>query len=1047
MSSGPIRHFLVLLIGVALLSGCDRQDNIGSITQYRRGAGDGGGGGGGGGVGGGTTGVITLKALFSGAFLGGGAPSVGSQWPADGAVGVAQTTPIVLIFSESMDPDTLTSTTFTLTSDSGLGGPQTVPSTVATSLATAFRVAVLIPNEPLDDGTTYTVTLGGGVTDLQGNPVRVSGSTIFGAQSFSFTFTTDAFPPGPEAFVVSAIYPPPDDRNAAVDTVIQLFFSMPVDADDVESALTVTVGGQPVAGSVDLVVDPRVVQFTPTAEFAPGARVTVELDGSLASLDGNFSLNDGSPFSGSFTVTSVKPPSRIELPDNQPIVFGPITYDGRLTTANMKSFKADVKVPRSAPEAESVTLLFFQQQQGNETAARAFTRNQGSGRLRFDVDLSQGSKQAAFIDTGTGIPPQPLFLGAFATRGNVNSPVGPVDLPQVWVKTSKPKITFGPPTDVGNRYTFRTVLADPALYGSSSETITKFRAILDAAGNPEVFDAIHLSGLQGATDQNLLFITTPAEGTLGPAQPPPHFLPRKFDEISFEDAVGNKVTVDGKRTGELHYEGSVGGALEAGATDALRVRVVKQKNLRPLKGAEVEIWAFPYMDGNLPQVTRTTGTSGEAAFSAADLGGSTHLILTVNKAGCDVFSLAGLENPGLAADPIGVSVVLVNSSSLPASIKVKTEADLPPRPIPPVPFAAHASGVGVPAAGQIVSKQDERFITVPLPFPPAAPGTKAFLDVQPNRPQIISSFEHDGRGTYVFQHQPVRIFEQDETIDISYADTDLGDVVLSFANTVIPKAMVTGTGITGEPDDVTVARLVGRIPGLAGVLPLSYSPEPLNPGDPTFVILFAPIPPSLWRNELVDQDPAYELLFQPSAALGATDPLNTLLDEIFRFEVEAADPGTQRLTRQRVKLLFQPTVQAVTDPADAIDLPVIPLVTQTVPNHPPKLSIDIRDGGVPDISLPDSLLRIVVGQAGSDRTWTTLLSGEVAALMSPILFDLPPVNTEPFALPGTYVVGVEAIEFEATDNFDFNRFTFSDVELRHRRLSRADRFVITTNSP
>jgi len=1043
MRSGTVRQVLWLLLAAGLLGACSRQDNIGSITQYRRGGGDGGGGGGGGGgVGGGATGVITLKALFSGAFLGGGAPAVGSQWPASGAAGVAQTTPIVLLFSKSMDPDTLTGSSFTLAD-----GLSRVPATVAAAVSTAFRVAVLIPNEPLADGTPYTVTLASGVTDLEGQPIALSGSSIFGAQNFSFSFETGPLLPLPESFVVGALYPPPSDQNAAVDTVIQLFFSMPVDADEVESALSVTVLGQPVAGSVDLVVDPRVVQFTPRAEFAPGAEVTVQVAGTLPSLDGTFALNGGFDFSESFTVTSVKAPNRIELRDNEPIVFGPLTYDGRLTTENMENFKADVKVPQSSPEADSVTLLFFQQKQGTSTAARAFTRKQGSGRLKFNVDLSMGDKQSAFVDTGSVDPPQPMFLGAFATRGNINSPVGPVDLPLVWVKTSKPKISFGPPTDPDNRYEFRTVLANPALYGTASEIITNFRAILNATGNPEVFDAIHLSGLAGATDQNLLFFTEPAVGSPGPAEPPPHFLPRPFDEITFEDAIGNQVEVDVKKAGSLHYEGSIGGALEAGAAEALRVRVVKQKNLLPAKNATVTLWKFPYLDGEQPLTTDTTGPSGEVSFSAAQLGASTHLMLTVDKPSCDVFCLAGFENPGLSPAPIGISVVLENTAAAPARIKLKTVDDIP-RVNESESFVASASGAGEPAPDEPAFRADERFFTAVLPD---TGGSKTFLDLELARPQVMSNLEHDGQDIYVFQHQPIRIFEADEMVDISYANTGVEDVVASFANTVVPKAMITGTGITGDPDDVTVARLVARVPGLLGVLPLSYSPDPLNPGDPVSVVLFAPIPPSLWINELVgDPDPAYELLLQPEAALGTTDPQDTLLEERFRFEIEAADPGSRRLTRQRVKLDFQPTTQAVTDPADPIDLPLIPTVTQSGPTHPPKLSIDLLDGGVPDISLDDSLLRIVVlpdgpgGPNSSDRTWTTLLSGEAAALMSPILFNLPPVDSEPFALPGAFHVDVEAIEFEAADAFDFNRFTFSDIERRHRRLSRAERLEIAT---
>ncbi|MFH0946755.1 MAG: Ig-like domain-containing protein, partial [Planctomycetota bacterium] len=991
--------------------------------------------GGGGGVNPGPTGVITLKALFPGAFIGGGKPSVGVRWPKSGAMRVAQTTPVVLIFSKSMDADTIKNSTFTLTKE---GSTTRVSATVAMGAITANRVAVLIPEQPLEDAANYTVNLASGVTDLQGKTVKSEGTDLFGGQSFSF-MTANGMRPPEDSFNVGAIYPPPGDDNAAVDTVIQLFFTMPVDADEVEGALTVKAGNRVIPGSVDLVVDPRVVQFTPAQQFAPGTKVTVEVASTLPSLDGTFFLNgpEGQPFSESFTVTSVHAPTSIDLVDNEPIVFGPLTYDGRLTTENMAKFKADVRVPGSTPPADSVTLLCFQQKKGQNTAARGFTQNKGSGKVRFNSDLSEGDQEAAFVDTGSVDPPQPMLMGAFCTRGSTNSPVGPAVMPMVWVKTSKPEITLGPPGDPEAPYDFRTVLSDPAIYGTASEPIISFRAVTDALTDPTTFDAVPLSGLTDVTDENLLFITKPGKlWTKAGGPPDPRFLPWPIDEITFKDAIGNEVEIDKETAGQIHYEGSIGGPLEADTTDALRVRVVKAHNLKPLKNAVVTVSGFQLTQA--APISGSTDKSGEVSFSAIELAPfGTYLTLTVDKSERDPFTLAGFEKP---VTPIGISVVLEKTSSVPQRIRVKTQDDIPAEDLAQA-FVAAASGAGRPAEDEPSKVMDSRFFVTDLPESTA--GSKSFLDVEAGRPQVISNLEHDGIGSYVFRQGPVRVFDQDEVVSFSYADTAVGDLSNTTANTVVLRTDFATAGIVEDPDDIARGRLVGCIPGLCGVLPLSFSPTPLNPGDPTTVTLFAPIPPSLWVEETGgDVAPAHELLMLYGAGLLGGDPPDWLLNDTFRFEVEAAETGSRRLTRQRMELAFNHLIDAPT--AEAVDLPLVPVVTQSGLGHPPSIVIDIHNGAVPDVELIDTLFRITVTSASSDRVWTVLLPGEVTTLVAPIVFDLPALNSTPFDVPGNFEIEVEAIEFEAADAFDFNLFTFSDIERRHARLSRSATLSVTT---
>ncbi len=77
-------------------------------------------------------------------------PVVSSTSPADGATGVSIGTQVVAIFSEAMDPATITTTTFTLNG---------VAAAVAYNDTT--NTATLTPAAPLANATTYTATVVG----------------------------------------------------------------------------------------------------------------------------------------------------------------------------------------------------------------------------------------------------------------------------------------------------------------------------------------------------------------------------------------------------------------------------------------------------------------------------------------------------------------------------------------------------------------------------------------------------------------------------------------------------------------------------------------------------------------------------------------------------------------------------------------------------------------------------------------------------------------------------------------------------------------------
>lgn len=133
--------------------------------------------------------LIGLTVLF---FIGcgGGGSSVSNVSGDTTAPSVSKTSPIVngnsipvmttvsAVFSENVDPATLNTETFTITSSFG---------TVSGTVVCTGSTATFLPDTPLEYDNTYTVKLTRGVKDIAGNPL---------ASEYSWNFTTVAAGPG-----------------------------------------------------------------------------------------------------------------------------------------------------------------------------------------------------------------------------------------------------------------------------------------------------------------------------------------------------------------------------------------------------------------------------------------------------------------------------------------------------------------------------------------------------------------------------------------------------------------------------------------------------------------------------------------------------------------------------------------------------------------------------------------------------------------------------------------------------------------------------------
>ncbi|MGH8566428.1 MAG: Ig-like domain-containing protein [Gammaproteobacteria bacterium] len=214
-------------------------------------------------------------------------PAVVMVTPAEGAVEMGQSVPVVLTFSESLNANTISSNTFALFAN----GDRLFPSITRSADNRTVTLTGFLPAS-----STIAVVVTDGVQDLSGN--RLS--------DFRSTFTTAASFDTGQPFVVNQ-RPGNGASGVKLDRGVVLYVSEPLDAATVPGALHVSQNGVLVGGTTTVPGDGRTVRFVPSSPWAPDALIQVFLDGTARDRSGNAF----SSYQGSFRTladTSTTPP-------------------------------------------------------------------------------------------------------------------------------------------------------------------------------------------------------------------------------------------------------------------------------------------------------------------------------------------------------------------------------------------------------------------------------------------------------------------------------------------------------------------------------------------------------------------------------------------------------------------------------------------------------------------------------------------------------------------------------------------------------------------
>jgi large repetitive protein len=425
--------------------------------------------------------------------------------PANGATNAGLNTQVVLTFSKSINPSTITSSSVNL-----LNGDR--PINPATSISKDNRTVVLNYNGGLlPAGATITVTANSLVTDLSGNALV----------STTSQFTTTPAVSNSAPYVISMR---PGSGATAVPTnaVITLFTSAPMNSSSVTGALEVSQTGVLVAGTTTVGSNGQSIQFKPTSALPAGTTIQVNLTSTAQDIYGNYLSN----FSGTFTtvadlttvaatVTATNPfPSATNVPLNSILQ---IAYNEPIDLATLNNTNV-VLYQYSTATFLTPTLSLVG---GGQVINVAPTSNliAGSGYFlyvdyggnvkgtngvvvqAYQLTFTAGSATDTVAPTITAVAPPDTATNIGTNAGvsvTFNKAINPVSVTGSTIQLSGGSVTEVPSSiSFTSDYTRTIIIPQAALPGSTSMAIA-INGVTGEAGTAVASQTTHFTTMAGA---------------------------------------------------------------------------------------------------------------------------------------------------------------------------------------------------------------------------------------------------------------------------------------------------------------------------------------------------------------------------------------------------------------------------------------------------------------------------------------------------------------------------------------------------------------------
>ena len=253
-------------------------------------------------------------------------PAVTSVNPLNGSTFTCGN-PVVInaTFTKAMNPATVNTTTFTLTT-----GSTSVAGAVSYAAATNF--ATFTPSAALASNTTFTATITTGAQDTFGNSLTAN---------FTWSFTTS--PPCPPP-TVTAVTPPNGSAttcpNSAVITATFSTAMNPATINTTTFTLTGT-GGASIAGAVTYMASTNVATFTPSGALSPTTLYTATITTGATNASGTGLATN---FVWSFTTSLTCTPPGSAIPLGAACSFGILAATPAVTNIGPTNVTGDIGI-------------------------------------------------------------------------------------------------------------------------------------------------------------------------------------------------------------------------------------------------------------------------------------------------------------------------------------------------------------------------------------------------------------------------------------------------------------------------------------------------------------------------------------------------------------------------------------------------------------------------------------------------------------------------------------------------------------------------------
>lgn len=319
-------------------------------------------------------------------------PRVRLVQPVAGATAAPLNAVVRVIFSESVEPTSITPESFTL---------EQAGNTLAATRSVDANSAVLTPDAPLEPATEYRVALTTAVADSAGN-------SLAGDFSWSFTTGTDADLTGPSVVLVR---PADGVRGVAVETAVRLTFDEPLDP-TTASAQSVRLGSESsqVQATLSYAADTQTVTLTPAAEL--DFNTTYSLSASTAITDAV-----GNPMASEFTSQFS---TRTEVDTAPPTVVSTTPAAGAQAVREDTSLRVEWNEPLDASTVNATNVTLTNATEATIEGAVAYDSDSLS--IRFEptapLELLQTYTLTvrAIADTSGNVLASP-FTAEFSVRG------------------------------------------------------------------------------------------------------------------------------------------------------------------------------------------------------------------------------------------------------------------------------------------------------------------------------------------------------------------------------------------------------------------------------------------------------------------------------------------------------------------------------------------------------------------------------------------------------------------------------------------------------